>query len=274
MKKYNFVYKTRCLITNHYYLGVHSTNDLDDGYIGSGIKFLNYVKKYGKENFTKEIIRMCETRDEAFEYEKNMITEAILRDDMCLNLTVGGKGYKHEYDETFKTRISKTRKIRLEQGKIIPVKHTKEHKQRMREFNPGGEATSRAIYQIDPNTGKIIKEWRSSRNAGMVLKIKSWRNISKAAKVKNITVKGFFWRWVDDADDIINGVLQNVKQMIEYINDPSRASKPIIQIKDDGTEITWKNMCEAARQLNIDNSAISYAIKKQKQYAGSFWKKQ
>jgi hypothetical protein len=34
-KKYHFIYKTTCLITNKYYIGMHSTDDLEDGYVGS-----------------------------------------------------------------------------------------------------------------------------------------------------------------------------------------------------------------------------------------------
>lgn len=171
--------------------------------------------------------------------------------------------------EEEREKISQTKRKKLASGEIVPTKHTEEHKQKLREHNPGGEATARPIYQIDLQTGEVIKEWKSMRQAGLNLKIHSWRNIVVATKNKNKQVGGFYWRWVDDSGDIINEVLQNVEQYNTWRTDKSlRTSQPILQILEDGTEIVWKNMCEAARELKINNSAISAAIKAEKPYAG------
>jgi hypothetical protein len=67
----------------------------------------------------------------------------------------------------------------------------------MKENNPGGNATDKQIYQIDAITGEVIKEWKSSRQAGIDLEIKSWRNISVAVrKYKYQTVGGFIGDWL------------------------------------------------------------------------------
>jgi group I intron endonuclease len=58
MHKKGIIYKTTNLINNKIYIGQHSRNDPD--YLGSG-KILNKsIKKYGKENFTREILEECD----------------------------------------------------------------------------------------------------------------------------------------------------------------------------------------------------------------------
>lgn len=51
MTIYHFVYKTTNTINKKYYYGVHTTSDIDDGYMGSGVLLRRSIKKYGKESF-------------------------------------------------------------------------------------------------------------------------------------------------------------------------------------------------------------------------------
>ncbi|MDD7755427.1 MAG: GIY-YIG nuclease family protein [Clostridiales bacterium] len=66
---YNYFYKITNNINNKFYYGVHCTNNLNDGYMGSGVLINKAYKKYGKENFTKEIIKYFNTWEDAYEYE-------------------------------------------------------------------------------------------------------------------------------------------------------------------------------------------------------------
>lgn len=92
-RKYNYFYKITNNINNHFYYGIHSTDNLEDGYMGSGIR-LNYAyKKYGVENFTKEILKYFDTREEASEYEAEMVTEELVKDRNCYNCTLGGDSF-------------------------------------------------------------------------------------------------------------------------------------------------------------------------------------
>ena len=91
-RKYHIIYRTTCTMTNRYYIGMHSTDDLADRYLGSGIRLRRSVEKYGATNHTREILEILSTRDEASEREKQIITEELRSDPLCLNCGAGGLG--------------------------------------------------------------------------------------------------------------------------------------------------------------------------------------
>ena len=61
--KFMFIYLTTNLINNKIYVGQHTTTNLDDGYLGSGKILQKAIKKYGKENFRREILEFCDGSD-------------------------------------------------------------------------------------------------------------------------------------------------------------------------------------------------------------------
>lgn len=97
MTDIHYFYKITNNINGKFYYGVHNTNNENDGYMGSGIAIRNAYKKYGIENFTKEIIRYFETSEEVFEYERNFVTEELVNDSMCYNMKTGGDGWCNQY---------------------------------------------------------------------------------------------------------------------------------------------------------------------------------
>jgi hypothetical protein len=91
-RKYHIIYKTTCIITGRYYIGMHSTDDLEDQYLGSGVRLTRSVKKHGRENHTREIVELCESREAASDREKEIITPELRADPQCLNCGAGGLG--------------------------------------------------------------------------------------------------------------------------------------------------------------------------------------
>lgn len=85
--KYNYVYLITDLTNNMKYIGKHSTNDLNDGYMGSGILLKEAQRNKGIEYFTKDILHMCETEGEAFKMERKEIDKVKAYDNnMYYNL--------------------------------------------------------------------------------------------------------------------------------------------------------------------------------------------
>ena len=55
------IYKTTNLINGKFYVGKDASNN--PNYYGSGLLLAKAIKKYGKENFKKEILLQCQSRD-------------------------------------------------------------------------------------------------------------------------------------------------------------------------------------------------------------------
>lgn len=91
-KNIHYIYKTTCNVTGKYYIGMHSTINLDDGYMGSGKRLRYSIRKYGKENHIKEILEFCDNREELANREREIVNEQLLNEDLCMNLVVGGEG--------------------------------------------------------------------------------------------------------------------------------------------------------------------------------------
>jgi len=70
---------------------MHSTDKLDDGYLGSGKILTRSIRKYGKDKFVKEILEYCDDRKSLSEMEAEYITEIVVKDKLCMNLTQGGE---------------------------------------------------------------------------------------------------------------------------------------------------------------------------------------
>lgn len=95
-KKYHYIYKIRCKVTNKYYIGMHSTDNLNDGYFGSGKRLWFSINYHGKENHTKEILEWLSSRQLLKEREKEIVNKELLGDKLCMNLREGGDGFDSE----------------------------------------------------------------------------------------------------------------------------------------------------------------------------------
>lgn len=114
VKKYHIVYKTTNLLNQHIYIGAHSTDNLEDNYYGSGYNLLEAIKKYGKQNFRKDILYVFTDPVKMFEKEKEIVNSEFLKRRDVYNMVEGGyggsnkgaKGLKHMNNPITKTRIA------------------------------------------------------------------------------------------------------------------------------------------------------------------------
>jgi len=91
-RKYHYIYKTTCIITERFYIGMHSTDNLEDGYVGSGKRLWHSINKHGKENHVCQILEFLPDRDSLREREKEIVNQEMLNEKLCMNLAIGGEG--------------------------------------------------------------------------------------------------------------------------------------------------------------------------------------
>ena len=92
LKQYHYLYKITNKINNKIYIGIHSTNNLDDGYFGSDKYLKSSVAKYKKENFIKEILEWFDWRCEALHRESQIVTSEFIKRSNNYNRSIGGNG--------------------------------------------------------------------------------------------------------------------------------------------------------------------------------------
>jgi|SRR5579859_1085076 len=89
---HHLLYKTTNILNNRFYVGMHSTKNPKDRYLGSGKRIKYEIQKYGKENFKREILEEFPTRKALEDAEAEVVNEELLSDPLCLNLKNGGEG--------------------------------------------------------------------------------------------------------------------------------------------------------------------------------------
>ena len=112
---YHYVYCITNIINGMKYIGkrtCHCKIENDCSYMGSGIAIGNAIKKYGKENFTKEIIEICETEEEAYRREREIIKSlGAVKNRNYYNIAPGGLGNQkgHVITEEVKIKCRETK---------------------------------------------------------------------------------------------------------------------------------------------------------------------
>ena len=153
-RKYNYFYKITNKVNGHFYYGIHSTDNLDDGYMGSGIRLHKAFEIYGIENFEKEIIKFFDNREDAARYEAEIVNENLVEDDTCYNVAQGGEigntlGTFTVYDKS------------ANEWKRITYK----------EYNSNKEN-----YITSPTVGKVVVERIDNPNIHLVISSDEYKN--------------------------------------------------------------------------------------------------
>lgn len=200
MKTYNYIYLITNKLNRKIYIGKHSTNNLEDGYMGSGKLIKKAIQKYGIENFTKEYLAFCDTEDTLNWFEKFYIKKYKAREN-GYNLTDGGDGVigitgMKRSDET-KKKLSNSHKGKLfsdEHKNKLSVAHkgkqrSEEHKRKLSESNKGKRRSEETRIKI--GKAGLGRHWKMSEEIKRK-RIESGLNNKRLSKQQIITLINSF----------------------------------------------------------------------------------
>lgn len=187
------------MLNGKIYIGAHSSEILDQRYLGSGIQLKSAIKKYGIENFRKEILEFFENREDAFKQESEVVTEEFIKEDTNYNMMPGGLGGAVRTKE-WKEKVSSKLKGRVfseEHSRKKSLAQTGEKNHRYGKPNPNnpkmyGKDNAMFGKKHSEETKKAISENRKLTKVDytpdlihallMACKGKFWYNNGKVAK--------------------------------------------------------------------------------------------
>ena len=155
------IYKTTNLINGKFYIGKDERNKPD--YLGSGINLQSAIKKYGEENFIKETVEVCSTREELIEREKYWIKETKSQ-EIGYNIADGGWG-GNTYDEETRERISQEFKGRHVSPETVEKRRQTREKRKQENPDRYNQTEERKKAIGDFHRGKEISEEQRQKNS-------------------------------------------------------------------------------------------------------------
>lgn len=184
--KYYYFYKITNLLNEHYYYGVHQTDDLDDGYMGSGRRLHRAYEKYGIENFKKEILKYFDNAEDMYNYEESIVTEKLTKDENCYNIVKGGMGDPHPFSNAKNIGFAT---VKNADGEIFRVSVNDERyiSGELVHISTGMKHTDKARYKMSQHH-KIYKQQSGEKNSQYGVRYVSRKNNNGEWETKKITI--------------------------------------------------------------------------------------
>ena len=156
-KKYHYIYKTTNLLNGKYYIGMHSTDNMKDGYLGSGKRLRYSINKHGADNHKREILEFVDTREELKSREEEIVTLNEIAKVDCMNLRVGGIGGFKDEEHRIKAQ---------EAGRISMINRINNDDEYKKIFQNTGSKNLKEAYRNNKiKTGKDACDWNGRKHS-------------------------------------------------------------------------------------------------------------
>lgn len=261
----HYVYEITNLVNGKKYIGKRSCKcDINnDPYMGSGVLIKKAITKYGKENFEKIIIKVCDSEEDAYSYEKCYINaKQAYKDPQYYNIGSGGLGNQKGVPRT-KQSILKVLETKRKNG-TLPVGDKNPMYGRFGKENP------RSIPVIMISFDGDLDRFASLNEAGAVFQLRgNVSRISSACKRGGGEAYGHIFLYENDYIEYKNSgtldsIISEIKNKHEKrINSLELSNMAILMIDRESGAIEHRfcNCEQAAQYLGVHKSAIVRNIK-------------
>jgi group I intron endonuclease len=187
---FHTIYQTTNNVNGKIYIGVHSTLDIHDSYLGSGKNLKRAIKKHGKENFKKEILHIVGSIEEAYNIEEKIVNEDFISRDDTYNVKIGGDrgprnagknnpmyGKKHSLETRAKNSEARKGQHAGEKHPLYGIGHSQEAKEKIRQARQNTTHSDETKKKMsESHLGKT--PW----NKGRILSEETRKKMSERAK--------------------------------------------------------------------------------------------
>ena len=181
-----YVYQVTNLINGKIYVGKHKSkiHPLENGYYGSGKQIIAAIKKYGLENFKKEVLYYCSSMKEMADEEAKIVTEEFVKCKNTYNMHKGGPGgWEHvNLDPKKRREVSKQASERVKELGLGGTQHWTEESWKKVRSTGWKELIKQGVF--DPNTWtNMSDEEKEQRRKNISTKVSGARNGSYGTKI-------------------------------------------------------------------------------------------
>lgn len=276
---YGIIYMTTCLVDGRKYIGQHKCSKVHDSYLGSGSVLKLAIEQYGKENFVRQILCICNSAEELDQKEIEYIEKYNATNSLeFYNICEGGKsnrmagemnpmyGMRGQLSPAYGRKKSEEEKQRCRErvsGVKSPMyghKYTYEERKKVgdgqrgeKHWNYGkhlSEETKRKISEA--KTGKTPakrRKWKLSDEAKMRISLANRERIPSEETKQKMRETQLGRKHTDEVKAKIG------KGNKKYHNAGGRrGNKPVVCIE---TGIIYASACDAARAIGCGLSSIS-----------------
>lgn len=175
------IYQVTNQVNGKIYIGKHVTDDLNDGYMGSGTILKKAIRKYGVDKFTKTILHIYDNENDMIAKEGELVNEEFVARLDTYNLTQGGNGsFSHinSNKDFYIKKQSNTVKQKYANGWKNPMlgKERPDTRQRMLTDNPMKKGHQKSeehkrnigLAKLGKKRAPFSDEWRQNLRLGQL----------------------------------------------------------------------------------------------------------